>query len=313
MAISLAVVALAWAGPLAAQSPEKAPTPAAAPSAPSAVMATVNGRPIYMESLITPLVKIHGATLGQILVLHEVVDQEARRRKVEVTGAEIKAEQTKMLNRIFGGEMDADTKHRMLERLLADRGLTRTIWNGTMRQNAQLRRMTESVVTVTDTMIDIEFARRYGEKVQISHIVLPTLTEAEKIVGLLKDGKDFAELAGKYSTNTATASKGGLLPPFAGNDEGVPRAMRDMAFSLAVGKVSGIVQSQGEFHVLKLHKRFPSTDVKLADVKDTLKKDLRERLVERAKRELLRRLDRNAHIEYVNPTLRKAIKRPVKP
>ncbi|MHC4717549.1 MAG: peptidylprolyl isomerase [Planctomycetota bacterium] len=305
----LAVVALAWAVPLAAQPPKDTVMPATAPAAGSAVMATVNGKPIYMEGLVTPLVEVHGAKLGRVLVLHEVVEQEARRRKIDVTDAETRAVEARMLGRIFGDELSPDTKQRMLDAMLRQRGLTRPIWRKTVRQNAQLRRMVEPAVTVTDAMVKVEFARRYGEKVQISHIALPTLQEAEKVVRLLKQGKDFARLAEKYSTNAATAAKGGLLPPFARNDEGVPRAMRDMAFTLKPDEVSGIVQSQGRFHVLKLHKRFPSTDVKLEAVRDTLAKDLRERMVERAKLEVLRRLNRSARIEYVDPLVRKAVDR----
>jgi len=274
----------------------------------SSVMATVNGKPIYMSSLIHPLVEAHGAKLGTILVMHEVVDQEARRRNIVVTDAEVRAEQDRMLKRIFGEDLTADTKQRLLDTLLEQRGLTRAIWNKTMRQNAQLRRIAEPNVTVSDSMLEIEFARRFGEKVQISHIALPSLQEAEKVGKLLKEGKDFAEMARKYSTNTATASRGGLLPAFARNDEGVPRAMREAAFALSSpGEVSGIVQSQGQFHLLKLHKRFAPTHVKLADVREELTRNLRERLVERAKVEILRRLSQSARIEYVNPAVRKAM------
>jgi len=302
-------VALAILSAAALLSATDPPTPATAPSADtwSSVMATVNGKPIYMESLIRPLIEAHGAKLGQILVLHEVVAQEARRQGVAVTDEEIQAEEDRSLKRIFGDDVTADTRQRMLERLLEQRGLTRELWTRTMRQNLQLRRIAEPGITVSEDLIEVEFARRFGEKVQISHIALPTLQEAEKVAKLLKEGKDFAEMAQKYSTNATTAAKGGLLPAFARNDEGVPRAMRDVAFDLAADEVSGIVQSQGQFHLLKLHKRFPPTDVKLEAVRGELKADLHERLLERAKVEILGRLSRSARIEYVNPALKKAM------
>ena len=83
--------------------------------------------------------------------------------------------------------------------------------------------------------------------------------------------------------------------------------MRDAAFALVPGKVSGIVQAGSVFHVLKLHKRVPTGKAKYEDVKDTLRQQLAERLTERLKVEILSILRRSAKIEYVNPTLNKAM------
>ncbi|KKL27094.1 hypothetical protein LCGC14_2388610, partial [marine sediment metagenome] len=132
----------------------------------------------------------------------------------------------------------------------------------------------------------------------------------EKVINLIKGGGDFAELARRYSTNAATAKQGGRLPAFSREDDSVPRAMRDAAFALAPGKVSGIVQAGNVFHVLKLHKRVPTGKAKYEDVKDTLRQQLAERLTERLKVEILSILRRNAKIEYVNPTLNKAMRQP---
>ncbi|OPX25297.1 MAG: hypothetical protein B1H04_00245 [Planctomycetales bacterium 4484_123] len=238
--------------------------------------------------------------------MQELVRQEARRQGVSVSEEEAFAEEARALKRIFGERTSPDQRQRMLDELLRRRGLTRELWRATMRQNALLRKMALPKLSVTDSMLKVEFARRYGEKVEISHIALPSLSEAEKIIRRLKAGEDFAELARKYSTNSATAAKGGHLPPFSREDGAVPQAIRDAAFALRPGQVSGIVQAGTNFHVLKLHRRYPSSKVKFEAVKDSLRKEVMARLVERMKVEIIAQLSRSARIEYVNPVLRRA-------
>ena len=291
-----------------ASQPAAVPPPRPEPVGPGGaeVMATVNGRPIYMDALLRPLIQVHGPRLAKILIVQELVRQAARRQGISVTEDEVSAEEARALKRIFGEHVSPDQRQRMLDELLRRRGLTRQLWRQTMRQNALLRKMALPKLTVTDSMLKVEFARRYGEKVEISHIALPSLSEAEKIIRRLKAGADFAELARKYSTNSATAARGGRLPPFSREDDAVPQAIRDAAFALRPGEISGIVQTGTEFHVLKLHKRYPSAKVRFEAVKDELRRQLLARLVERMKARIVARLSRSARIEYVNPLLRRA-------
>ncbi len=295
------------AGPAPAAT-RPATSPAGGEAPPAAVMATVNGRPIYMDELTAPLLEAHGVRMAEMLIANRLVSQEAARKGVTVTEQDVARENALMLRGIFGEELSPDQRDRMLTELLRRRGLTRGLWRRTMWRNATLRKMAEPRVKIGEPMLKAEFARQYGKKVQVSHIQLPTLTDAEKILNLLKGGKDFAELAKRYSTNTTTAAKGGLLPVFSRDDTRVPQAMRDAAFELKPGQTSSIVQAGNEFQVLKLHKRIIPPDVDYESVKEKLREDLRDSLIERVQREILARLRGSAAVEYVNPILSKALK-----
>jgi foldase protein PrsA len=292
----------------ASSQPSSAPAPGLVPAGPgkSAVMATVNGRPIYMDALTLPLVETYGPRIAEILVAHALVEQEAERLKITATAAEIEAERAAALDRIFPEDLTADQRQVLLDRLLRERGLTRELWNGTVRQNALLAKMAEPRVLITEAMLKTEFGRLYGEKVEASHIALPDLTEAQKTIQMLRQGEDFAELARKFSTNSVTAKQGGLLPAFSRDEMNIPRAMREAAFSLEVGEVSGIVQVGNTFHVLKLHKRLPPGDVKFEAVREEVFRKVRREIIERLQAEVLSDLRRRAQVEIVNPTLRKA-------
>ena len=71
---------------------------------------------------------------------------------------------------------------------------------------------------------------------------------AEKVLQMVKDGGDFAELAQQYSDGP-TKVRGGLLSPFG---RGVmSKAFEDAAFALKKGEVSGIVETEFGFHIIK--------------------------------------------------------------
>jgi peptidyl-prolyl cis-trans isomerase D len=75
------------------------------------------------------------------------------------------------------------------------------------------------------------------------------LKQAESVATEARTGKDFAELAKKYSSD-ATASQGGDLGFVQQSD--FPGPLGDTLFALKVGEVSAPVKSQFGYHILKL-------------------------------------------------------------
>lgn len=95
-------------------------------------------------------------------------------------------------------------------------------------------------------------------EVIIRQIVFKTEKEAQKIWPRL-NRKNFAEFAERYS-DSPESSEGGLLPKFKKGD--MPRVF-DVAFSMRVGKISGILKSTYGFHIFLLEK---SIKAKKADI-----------------------------------------------
>lgn len=306
------------AAPVAPRPPViPAPTPApmlpvAAPAgAPQVggVMATINGRPIYMEELTAPLVEAGGGPIAEILVANVLVAQEATRLNITVTDEDVRAEHDRSLRSVIRDDLPADQRQRVLDQLLQQRGLTRGLWQAIMRRNALLRKMAEPRVDITEAMLQAEFARVYGEKVRASHIQLPSLEEAQKVLALVKDGQDFGTLARKYSTNSATAKDNGALIPFSRDNPSVPRALREAAFALQPGQVGGIVQSGNDFHVLKLHEKLAPPQADYEAVKERLRKDLHAATIEGLQGQIVSELQKKAEIEFVNPILKQAMQK----
>ena len=71
---------------------------------------------------------------------------------------------------------------------------------------------------------------------------------AEELLQRVKDGADFQELAKEFSDGPSSVN-GGVLSPF-GRGKMMP-AFEEAAFALDKGEVSGIVETDFGFHIIK--------------------------------------------------------------
>lgn len=148
------------------------------------------------------------------------------------------------------------------------------------------------------------------EKVRASHILItvePQADEAKKaearkqieaVQARLSKGEDFAALA-KEVSKCPSAAKGGDLGFFP-RGQMVP-AFDEAAFALKVGEVSGVVETQFGYHLIKLAERQPASTVPFADVKDRLIQYLRQQKVREQVGAYVAGLEKDAKIERFQP------------
>ncbi len=86
-------------------------------------------------------------------------------------------------------------------------------------------------------------------EIRASHILVSKLDEADHIMMELKRGKDFGELARKFSS-CPSGKSGGDLGFFSKGQ--MVKEFEETAFSLEPGQVSGPVRTQFGFHIIKL-------------------------------------------------------------
>jgi len=120
----------------------------------------------------------------------------------------------------------------------------------------------------------------------------------------LDQGEKFEELVRQYSQNSLSRERGGLLPPFAANDDTVPAVFVKTAFALKEGEYSNPIESEGSYHVLKLERRIPAETVPLEEVKSKLRMRLDARLSMQAMQDLSARLLMQAELLCADPVLR---------
>lgn len=122
-----------------------------------------------------------------------------------------------------------------------------------------------------------EFAQ--PERAKVRHILLraekkntaevaKAKAEAEKLAAAAKAGADFAKLASEKSEDPGSKSNGGLIDFFARGSM-VPE-FEAYAFTAKPGEISGPIQTDFGFHIIKLEARRPASNKTLEEAQDDI-------------------------------------------
>jgi len=194
-------------------------------------------------------------------------------------------------------------------------------WTKAMTGEAVLKR--EFKINITD-----QDARKFyddnptqfevQETVRASHILLLTCdaktgaplpadqqaAKRQRIEELLKRaraGEDFAKLAGEFSEDSASRSRGGEYQFPRGKM--VP-AVEAAAFSLKPNEISDVVTSAYGYHIVKLSEKTPAHKLKYADAAAEIKKSLTQHAIGEQFPDYVARLRREAGVEILDDTLK---------
>lgn len=289
----------------------RAPTNIVDDSAASGVLATVNGRPIERARMIELLLRSHGLDLLEQLIAREAAIELAEKKGIAVTADDIQREYYRSLGRLADPLATITPKHfdrinaeELLRQLLAERDMSRRELMVIVERNAYLRKIAASELVLSPTQVSEEFRRMYGPQVEISHIQMGSLQDVTRVREQLALGVSFEDAAKQLSANRASAVTGGRLTPFSANDHTVPKAIRQQAFQLAVSEVSETIRVGPWFHLIRVERFVPAADVSLADVRDVVVRQARERLAEQAMRRQYEAIIKEAVVEIHDPVLR---------
>jgi peptidyl-prolyl cis-trans isomerase C len=147
---------------------------------------------------------------------------------------------------------------------------------------------------------------KQAEQVKASHILIkvqPTADEAKKtearkkiesVQGKLKKGDEFADVAKEYSEGPSK-SRGGDLGYFKRGQ--MVKPFEDAAFSMNVDQVSGVVETQFGYHIIKVTDKKPASTSTYPEVKDQLQEQLKQQKTRQAVGEYVDGLRKDAKIE----------------
>lgn len=158
--------------------------------------------------------------------------------------------------------------------------------------------------TVQPKITDDKIKARYDElaakykpqdEVRARHILVKTEDEANDLIKQIKDGADFAKLAGDKSEDKGSAKQGGDLGYFA--HDAMVKPFADAAFAMKPGEVSDKpVKTEFGYHVIKVEDKRKSSAPPLAEVKDQIVNKLGQEETDA----LVKSLEAKAKVEKFN-------------
>lgn len=115
-------------------------------------------------------------------------------------------------------------------------------------QNFIKRNISESMVkTEYNNYVDM---LKNNPEIKISHILVGSKEDAEKVLADLKAGQSFEDLASKFSTDKSTKDRGGEIG-YISKGQTFPD-IEKAAYSLKVNDVSEPIQTQAGWHIIKV-------------------------------------------------------------
>jgi peptidyl-prolyl cis-trans isomerase SurA len=143
------------------------------------------------------------------------------------------------------------------------------------------------------------------ETVHASHIMIglhPTPGDEERarkralaIRDSLKQGADFAEMARRYSQDTATKDSGGALGEVAVTN--LPDNLKEVLTGLSINEISVPVKRDAGYHLFKLLGRTPEAEYNFDDIKEDLRQMVMNRKLDDAYRRWYEKIKKSYTID----------------
>lgn len=221
----------------------------------------------------------------QTMIGSEVIYQQAEKEKVAATDKQVQ-EQIDSFNESI--KDDAEYKEQLKKIGINDKFLKFQFARDI--SNTNLQKKFEEDTKISDSEMKKYYEENkssfYTDTVTASHILIKTQDDkgkelsdekkkeakkkAEEALAKVQGGEDFAKVAKEYSQDSSAAN-GGDLGTF-GRGQMV-KEFEDAAFSMKDGEISGIVETQYGYHIIKVTKRVDKQET-YDEVKDQIKTTL---------------------------------------
>ena len=202
------------------------------------------------------------------LIDRELIHGEARRLNIEITEADIDAA-LQAYRQDYSGTS--------FETMLQERGVTLEGWREELKESLIMEKLLEEAVYSRVDVIDKEVTAYYeanrGQfdrpaQVRARQIVVADEAEGQEVLGLLRQGRPFAEIAAEYSLSP-DAEQGGDLGFFARGE--MPPEFDEVVFDLPVNRLSDLVKSDYGYHIFLVEEKRKAVRLKKKDVTEEIR------------------------------------------
>lgn len=180
-------------------------------------------------------------TILNEMIEEKLIQQEGRKLSVKITEEEVKA----------------STNIEHLDETLAKQKIDKAYWIERMSQKLLAEKVFQEITktaAIPENEIQDYFDKnakqfQQQEQVKVIQISMQDRKQADEAMNEISQGKDFIEIAQKYTGNTnLNAEEGAIFIP-----RGVlPENLEKKVFSLKVGGVTPVIESENEFYIIKV-------------------------------------------------------------
>lgn len=202
------------------------------------------------------------------LIDRELIHEEARRLNITLTEADVESALQSYRQDYPGTSFEA---------MLQERGLTMESWRAELKDSLIMEKLLDQSVYSRVSVSDDEVTAYYDAnrdlfdrpaQVRARQIVVADEAKGKEILGMLRQGKTFAEAAAEYSLSP-DAQQGGDLG-FFGRGE-MPPEFDDIVFDLPVNRLSGLVKSEYGYHIFLVEEKRKATRLSKQDAEEEIR------------------------------------------
>jgi foldase protein PrsA len=240
----------------------------------------VNGQEIKLDDVRNRAVLYHGPYVLQDLVAEALLEQEAKRRGISMTEAEIEDQV-----RQFRQELDM-TSDAALDFYLRQSRVTMGWLRAKARAYGLMQKVLGGQVYVSDREV-ADFYQRYHDQylrpasVQFRLISVGTEKEANAaLVQLTKSGKSFQQVAKELAGSAEARAVAGELHSYSQGQRALPPELEAALFTAPLEQVVGPMKAGNAYHLLRIEKKTDAYQFSLEEVRDTIRTQLRKQKLE---------------------------------
>lgn len=235
-----------------------------------------------------------------------IVDRKLLLEKAEAAGLTVSPEQVELA---FNQRAEQSGGTENFIRVLISNGVDVDFVKEHIKMELIIQKYLDEVIEKNITVTEDEIKDLYNQDktATVRHILLLTqdktkeekeavLEQMQRILIRARKGEDFAELAKEFTEDPGSKENGGLYEDFG---RGVMvKSFEDAAFTIPVGEISDIVETQYGYHILKVIDRKKETRP-LEEVKEELENQIRQFKLARDFQDYLGKLRQEAEITII--------------
>lgn len=239
----------------------------------------IDGKQISRKQVAEKAIERHGAQVLNGLIQYVLLEQAAKKAGITVTDQDVdKAIASIAADCLPPDKNGAADVNRWYATVAREHGLSREQYRKQVWTQVALTKMVEKDVRIENDDIQKGYEANYGPRVRVRAIILNSMRSAQHVWAEARKNpteKNFGDLCEQYCIDPNIRAIRGEVPPIQKHG-GIPE-LESEAFKLKAGELSDIITVGQNFIILFCLGQTQPDNIPLADVKDMIIKDVRQK------------------------------------